>query len=176
MINAYAGISPKADIVLLKSLAQKFGGKRFLHVNSTKEGGGVAEILQRMTPILRGLGIETRWEVIQGDEPFFEITKKIHNALQGNQERITNAMWEHYYQVNRENLDRLDLDADCVFIHDPQPAPLCDFRKRGTWVFRCHIDVSNPAKGIYDHVSRYCKNYDGIIFSVARFARAMAVD
>ncbi len=176
MINRYSGVSPQADLILLQTLARKLQGKRFLHINSTKAGGGVAEILQRMTPILQSLEIDVRWDVIQGDDLFFQTTKKIHNALQGNDETISTEMWEHYNEINRENRARLDLDADCVFIHDPQPAPLCEFKERGTWVFRCHIDVSKPVKRVYDRVARYCERYDGIIFSVARFARAMAID
>jgi trehalose synthase len=80
MISQYSGISPKGDLILLQRLGDKLGGKSFLHVNSTKEGGGVAEILHRMMPILDELGIKARWEVIEGDEQFFDITKKIHNA------------------------------------------------------------------------------------------------
>jgi trehalose synthase len=176
VIQNYSGISPKADLILLQTLANKLRDKTLLHVNSTKAGGGVAEILQRMTPILQGLGIDTRWEIILGDERFFEITKKIHNALQGNEESISSEMWEHYHSINQQNGERLNLDADCVFIHDPQPAPLYEFRERGTWVFRCHIDVSNPLKSVYDQLARYCGGYHGIIFSVARFARAMGID
>jgi trehalose synthase len=176
VIHKYAGVSPTADLILLQTLARKFRGKRFLHINSTKAGGGVAEILQRMTPILQSLEIDVRWDIIHGDNVFFETTKKIHNALQGNEETISAGMWEYYYEVNRQNRERLDLDADCVFIHDPQPAPLCEFREGGKWVFRCHIDVSKPVKRVYDRVARYCERYDGIIFSVARFAKAMAID
>jgi trehalose synthase len=175
MMRSYNGISPQADLILLKTLARKLGGRSFVHVNSTKEGGGVAEILQRMTPILDNLGIETKWQVIKGDDAFFDTTKRIHNALQGNDETISKEMWGHYFDVNRQNRERLDLDGDCVFIHDPQPAPLVEFRQRGTWIFRCHIDVSSPLKRVYDHVERYCRQYDGMIFSVARFARAIPI-
>lgn len=176
MIQKYAGISPRADLILLQTLAKKLRGKELLHINSTKAGGGVAEILQRMTPILQGLEIETRWEVILGDERFFETTKKMHNALQGNEETISDEMWDHYRAINSENRAHLDLNADCVFIHDPQPAALCEFREGGIWVFRCHIDVSNPTQSVYERLARYCEQYDGIIFSVARFARAMPID
>lgn len=176
MIQNYAGISPRADLILLQTLANKLRGKSILHINSTKAGGGVAEILQRMTPILQSLEIDTRWETILGDEQFFETTKKIHNALQGNEETISDEMWDHYRTINIENRAHLDLNADCVFIHDPQPAPLCEFREHGTWVFRCHIDVSNPMQSVYEQLARYCEQYDGIVFSVARFARAMPID
>ncbi len=177
MINRYSGISPKGDLILLKRLGDKLGGKSFLHVNSTKAGGGVAEILHRMIPILDELGIKARWEVIEGDDQFFDITKKIHNALQGNQEKITKKMWQHHFEVNKKNVDIMHLDdVDAALIHDPQPVPLIDFKKSGRWIWRCHIDVSNPMKEVCNHLFRYCGKYDAAIFSVARFAKAMGID
>src|SRR5512146_3270812 len=118
MLSMYSGISPKSDITLLKELADKMRGRTFLHINSTRAGGGVAEILQRMVPILEDLGIDVRWEIIEGDERFFDITKKIHNTLQGNPELITDDMWQYHFEVNRRNSEKLDLDADAVLIHD----------------------------------------------------------
>ncbi len=176
MINQYAGISPKGDLLLLQRLARVLGGRSFLHVNSTREGGGVAEILQRMIPILQGLGIDARWETISGDEQFFEMTKKVHNALQGNKETITDTMWQHHFEINRQNAANIDLDADAVIIHDPQPGPLVEFKKRGVWIWRCHIDISNPFKDVYKALGRYALKYDAIIFSVSKFARAMNID
>jgi trehalose synthase len=101
MLNQYIGISPKSDILLLQILGEKLHKRTFLHVSSTKEGGGVAEILHRMMPMLEEIGIQTRWEVIQGDTKFFDITKKIHNALQGNIELVTDDMWKYHYEINR---------------------------------------------------------------------------
>ncbi|MBP6940360.1 MAG: glycosyltransferase [Syntrophorhabdaceae bacterium] len=176
MINQYNGISPKGDLLLLQRLARVLGGRSFLHVNSTREGGGVAEILQRMIPILQGLGIDARWEVISGDEQFFEMTKKVHNALQGNKETVTDAMWQHHFEINRQNAANIDLDADAVIIHDPQPGPLVEFKKRGVWIWRCHIDISNPFRDVYNALGRYALKYDAIIFSVSKFARAMNID
>ena len=176
MINRYAGISPKGDLTLLQHLGKKLKGKSFLHVNSTKEGGGVAEILHRMVPIIIGLGIDARWETIEGDKAFFEVTKRIHNALQGNEETITKGMWEHHFAVNKKNAETMNLEADMVLIHDPQPAPLIRFRKSGCWVWRCHIDLSNPVRNIYDRLFRYCKRFDSAIFSVARFAKAIGIN
>jgi trehalose synthase len=177
MISQYSGISPKGDLILLKRLGDKMRGKSFLHVNSTKAGGGVAEILHRMMPILDELGIQARWEVIEGDEQFFDITKKIHNALQGNHETITKKMWQHHFEVNKRNMETIKLDdVDAALIHDPQPAPLVEFKKSGRWIWRCHIDVSNPMKEVCDHLFRYCGKYDAAIFSVARFAKAMGID
>ncbi len=176
MIDIYKGIAPKSDIVLLQKLGEALRGRTFLHINSTREGGGVAEILHRMVPILRDLGLDARWEVIRGDARFYDTTKKIHNALQGNEERITADMWAHHYEVNRKNAETLALDADAVLIHDPQPAPLIEFRKRGVWFWRCHIDVSNPRTDAWNAVKRYSERYDAAVFSVAKFARSMGID
>jgi len=176
MIDQYSGVSPKGDLVLIQKLGEKLKKKSFLHINSTRSGGGVAEILQRMVPILNELGIEARWEIIEGDDKFFDITKKIHNAIQGNPEIITKEMWDHHYEINRKNAGRLNLEANAVLIHDPQPAPLIKFRKKGKWIWRCHIDVSNPVKEVCDYLMRYCSKYHAAVFSVARFARAMSID
>jgi trehalose synthase len=99
MISRYRGISPRSDLVLIEKLCERLKGKSFLHVNSTRAGGGVAEILKRMIPLLGSLGINTRWDVIEGDDKFFDTTKKVHNALQGTPETITDDMWDHYRHV-----------------------------------------------------------------------------
>jgi len=176
MIDKYTGISPKGDLTLLKRLGEKLGGKSFLHVNSTKEGGGVAEILHRMVPILSGLGIDARWNVLEGDETFFDITKKIHNSLQGEPETITAKMWDYYFEVNRRNAETMNLEADAVLIHDPQPAPLVQFKKGGRWIWRCHIDVSNPVRTVSGHLFQFLSKYEASIFSVPKFAKPMGID
>ena len=176
MLDRYSGIAPKGDLVLLRRLGEKLRGKRFLHINSTRAGGGVAEILQRMLPILQELGLDARWEVIGGDERFFDITKKFHNALQGQIENITPEMQQYHHEVNRVNAGTLDLDADAVLIHDPQPLPLIEYRKTGKWIWRCHIDMSNPFPEVWDYLRQYCEKYDTAIFSVAKFAQAMPID
>lgn len=180
MIKQYSGISPKGDLLLIRRLCKKLEGKSFLHVNSTREGGGVAEILHRMIPLLRDMGIDARWEVIEGDAEFFDFTKKTHNALQGNIEKFTKQMWDYYYEVNRKNREKLDLDTDAVLIHDPQPAPLIEFRPKSEnniWMWRCHIDVSRPMENVWTNLKKYVERYDTAIFSVSRFAKSMpAVD
>jgi len=176
LFDQYVGISPKSDLLLLQLFGAKLHNRSFLHINSTRSGGGVAEILQRMIPIIKELGIDARWEVIEGDSEFFDITKKIHNALQSNPEKVTEKMWRYHYEVNRRNAENLNLEADTVLIHDPQPAPLIEFRKNGRWIWRCHIDLSNPQQKVWDYLSRYCKKYDAVIFSVAKFAKMMPVD
>ncbi|MDD5153815.1 MAG: glycosyltransferase [Desulfovibrionales bacterium] len=176
MISYYSGIAPKGDLQLLQKLGEKLRNRSFLHINSTRAGGGVAEILQRMIPLLRELDINARWEVIEGDDKFFDITKKIHNTIQGNLDHISKEMWGHHYEVNKRNAGKLNLDADAVLIHDPQPAPLIEFRKTGKWIWRCHIDAANPLKKVSDYLRRYWEKYDAAIFSVARFARSMPID
>lgn len=182
MINQYSGIAPKGDLLLIQHLCRKLQGKSFLHVNSTKEGGGVAEILYRMIPLLSDLGIDARWEVIEGDADFFDFTKKTHNALQGNREKFTRKMWEHYYEVNKQNKKHINLNADAVLIHDPQPAPLINFRKKRSkkgdsiWMWRCHIDVSNPMASVWSGLKKYVVQYDSAIFSVPKFAKSLPID
>jgi len=176
MLDRYSGIAPKGDLVLLRRLGEKLSGRRFLHINSTRAGGGVAEILQRMIPILRELGLDARWDVLGGDERFFDITKKFHNGLQGNVEKITPEMQQYHHEVNRMNAGTLDLDADAVLIHDPQPIPLIEYRKTGKWIWRCHIDMSNPYPEVWDYLRQYCIKYDAAVFSVAKFAQPMPID
>jgi trehalose synthase len=176
LFDRYVGISPKSDLLLLQLLGARLLNRSFLHINSTRAGGGVAEILQRMIPIISELGIDARWEVIEGDPEFFDITKKIHNALQGNPETITERMWKYHYEINKSNAENLNLEADTVLIHDPQPAPLIEFRRNGQWIWRCHIDLSNPQTPVWDYLRRYCEKYNAVIFSVAKFTRAMPVD
>jgi trehalose synthase len=176
MISQYYGIAPKGDLLLLQQLSGRLRNRKFLHINSTKEGGGVAEILHRMIPMLQEFGVDARWEVIKGDSTFYDMTKKVHNSLQGDEEVFTKEMWDYHYEINRRNAQNLDLEADAVLIHDPQPAPLIQFRKNGTWMWRCHIDVSNPRRDTWDAISRYSEQYDAAIFSVAKFAKPMRLD
>jgi trehalose synthase len=175
-LTDYSSVCPKRDILLIQKLGELLNGRSFLHVNSTKAGGGVAEILQRMIPLLKSLGIKARWEVIEGDQPFFDMTKKIHNALQGNAEKITPKMWEHYYEINKANAKKIDFKADAVLIHDPQPAALINFKNKGTWLWRCHIDVSKPFPSVIKHLDPHCTKYDAAIFSVSKFSRAMSTN
>ena len=176
MIEQYAAMASRGDILLLQRLGERLSGRSFLHINSTFAGGGVAEILNRMVPIFKELGINTRWEVIEGDAPFFDITKKIHNALQGNAENITDDMWQYYIETNRKNVSRIEPGADAVLIHDPQPLPLIEQKNSGKWIWRCHIDMSNPAKFVFDYLKQFCVKFDAAIFSVSKFSRAIGIN
>ena len=172
-MERYSGISPKGDLLLIMRLCETLKNRTFLHINSTRSGGGVAEILHRMLPILEEIGIAARWEGIEGDNRFFDITKKIHNALHGRTEKITKDMWDYHFEINKRNAESINLNADAVLIHDPQPVPLIEFKKGGKWIWRCHIDVSNPQKDVYGYLKKYCERYEAAIFSVSKFAKAM---
>ncbi len=147
-----------------------------MHINSTRIGGGVAELLRQNIPLMNELGIDTRWEVIEGDQAFFEVTKAMHNALQGFKVNITKAMFEHYLEVNRLNAARLGLDSDFVVVNDPQPAYLIEhMRSRARrWIWRCHIDVSRPDRNVWRFLREAVKQYDASIFSMPNFSQNLA--
>ncbi len=172
-LDDYKGISEAGELRAIEYMADKLRGRSFLHVNSTATGGGVAELMQRIIPLIRELDIDAKWKVIKGNKQFFEVTKRIHNSLQGQAGPLTDKMWDTYEKVNQKNGEKMDLDADCVFIHDPQPAMLIDQKKRGIWVWRCHIDISTPDKVMWYLLKDQVKKYDAAIFSVASFAQSL---
>lgn len=162
----------------LAQLARHLAGARVLHVNSTREGGGVAEILHRLNPLLRELGLDARWELVVGDAEFYQVTKAFHNAMQGNPVDSPPRGLAHYLEVNRQNAARLagELEeADFVFIHDPQPAAFLGFlpQRRGKWIWRCHIDASRPARPVWKFLRPLVAGYDASIFSLAAFAQPL---
>ena len=174
-LDRYRAVAPAGAVETLYRASERVKGKRYTDVNSTRLGGGVAEMLQRLVPLLRDLGIETRWEVIQGDEEFFRVTKSFHNALQGQPEAITPQMLEHYVETNRRNAAQLDLSGDLVMIHDPQPAALVEHRTNGAWLWRCHIDASHPQRSVWSFLRPLISRYDGAIFSLPRFAQRLQI-
>jgi len=178
MLEAYAEIAGKDVIRQLQQLAEPLHGKKVVHVNSTRMGGGVAEILDKLVPLTRDLGIEAHWEVISGDADFFQCTKYMHNAVQGDRIRISQALLDHYQDVNAQNGEQLRgvlEDADYVFIHDPQPAALIQHcaNRRGKWIWRCHIDAGHPYRIVWRFLENYVRQYDASIFSLAQFAQPM---
>jgi len=174
-LDHYRSIAPPGTVDMLYRASERVRDKRFTHVNSTRLGGGVAEMLHRLLPLLNDLGIVTRWEVIQGDEEFFRVTKGFHNALQGQGQPVTPEMREHYLETNRRNATRLDLGGDLIFVHDPQPAALIAHRNSGVWIWRCHIDVSHPQRQVWNFLRPLISRYDGAVFSLPRFAQRLAI-
>ncbi|HEV8700864.1 MAG TPA: glycosyltransferase [Candidatus Polarisedimenticolia bacterium] len=161
----------------LHLLAGRLTGRSLLNVNSTAVGGGVAEILSRMVPLMRELGLDARWEVIRGGEAFHAATKRFHNALHGAAETVTAGDYEAYDRTLRENLPSLNLDADIVFIHDPQPAGLVQMRNGSghRWIWRCHIDLSRPDPDVWEFFRPYVERYDACVFSAPAFARSLPI-
>jgi trehalose synthase len=178
LLESYAQVAGQDVVDHLQQLAKPLAGMKVSHVNSTRVGGGVAEILYKLVPLMRELGIDASWEVIEGNELFFHCTKGMHNGLQGNRVDIPEAQLRAYEEVNRSNADILRHkleEADFVFIHDPQPAPLlknCPGR-RGRWIWRCHIDASHPFRPVWKYLRQYVQEYDASIFSLAEFAQAL---
>lgn len=172
-LHDYIPIVGQDVIDQLHRLAARLTKRRFVHINSTRTGGGVAEILSRAVPLLNQLGLDTSWEVIIGDPEFFEITKAMHNGLQGDRVSFTPRMMEHYREINRENARRFTWEADFVLVHDPQPAALIeDLRDRAAkWVWRCHIDASRPQRHVWKFLREYVIRYDASVFSMSSFAQ-----
>ncbi|HJN45007.1 MAG: glycosyltransferase [Vicinamibacterales bacterium] len=158
-------------------LADRVRHLRLQHINSTSVGGGVAEILTRMVPLLRDLGIDTTWDVIKGNQAFFAVTKAFHNALHGGEETITEEMFDVFRATTEMNLGELDNCGDVVVVHDPQPAGLIAKKPEtgGRWLWRCHIDVSTPAPSVWGFLRDYVGQYDASIFSMPDFAQQLTI-
>jgi trehalose synthase len=175
-LDSYREVTPPGTVDVLLRLAERAHGRRFVHVNSTRAGGGVAEILGRLVPLLNDVGIVASWEVIEGDPDFFLTTKALHNALQGVTQTFTPAMLAHYAEVNQRNAERLRIDGDIVFIHDPQPAALIEARPRtGRWVWRCHIDLATADRRAWSFLQRYVVRYDAAIVSLPAFTQHLPI-
>ncbi len=175
-LKQYAEVAGEDVIQHLQQLAKPLKGKRIIHVNSTREGGGVAEILNKLVPMMSELGIKADWQTITGESDFFQCTKAFHNALQGDRVTFTQQMERAYEQTNADNAKKLRpllKGADYVFIHDLQPAPLlkmCGERK-GKWIWRCHVDVSSPFRPVWRYLRNFVSIYDASVFSLADFQR-----
>ncbi|MFA6916910.1 MAG: glycosyltransferase [Parachlamydiales bacterium] len=179
LLDQYREVVGDEIISELLQMGEILKGKKILHVNSTKSGGGVAEILMTMTHLTSALGIETQWEVITGNADFFECTKQFHNAIQGYKQIIPHPhLLKVYKEINEENAERLRPhleNADVVFIHDPQPAALIEaFPKRqNKWIWRCHIDASNPNRAIWKFLRQFVVHYDASIFSLVDYVQPL---
>ncbi len=147
-------------------------GKRILHINSTYYGGGVAEILESLVPLMNNVGIEADWRTLPGTPDLFTITKKFHNALQGDSVNLTEIKKQLYVGANEAFSIYCRIDADCVVVHDPQPLPLIKFyKKRQPWVWRCHIDLTDPNKGLWEFLKSFILKYDMVVFSSEKYKK-----
>jgi trehalose synthase len=176
-LDDYQAIVGAAELDELRFLARELKGKTIKMVNSTAVGGGVAEMLNRLVPLLGELEVTTHWDVITGGNDFFEVTKAFHNALQGTEYHLTPSAREIFLSYNEQNRQRMQFTEDMVVIHDPQPAALVASRKEAhaRWVWRCHIDLSNPNLEVWGLLRPFIEQYDAAIFSSQSFARQLPV-
>jgi len=176
-LDDYLAIVGTAELDELRFLARELKGKTVKMVNSTAVGGGVAEMLNRLVPLLRELDVNTHWDVITGGNDFFEVTKAFHNALHGSEYHLTRSAQEIFLAYNEQNRQRMQFSEDMVVIHDPQPAALIGSRKDspGRWVWRCHIDLSNPNPQVWGLLRPFIEQFDAAIFSSQSFARQLPI-
>jgi trehalose synthase len=170
-LDAYEGIAPDAILEELREHARTLKGARILNVNATAYGGGVSELLRSSVPLLRDLGMTVDWKVIAGSEGFFRATKALHNALQGSSRTLTGAEREAYLQCSEENARALDGDYDFIIVHDPQPAGLLAAHGKGTarWIWRCHIDTSEPNPDAWKFMAGHLEGFDAAVFTMSEF-------
>lgn len=176
-LDDYSPIIGAPEVAELRALAASLQGHSIQMVNSTAVGGGVAEILTRLVPILQELELPIRWDVITGGNDFFEITKALHNALHGAPYQLPPESFETFLAYNEQNLARLQLDGEFTVIHDPQPVALIQGRNQhlGHWVWRCHIDLSRPNPAVWQFLEPWVRKYDAAIFSSPDFAQKLPI-
>ncbi|MGA2694504.1 MAG: glycosyltransferase [Terriglobales bacterium] len=173
----YEPIIGQAVLEELRYLASPLQGKSIKMVNSTAMGGGVAEMLNSLVPLIVELGVATHWDVITGGNEFFEITKAFHNALHGGEYHLTRKTQEIFLQTNEQNRKRMQFDEDVIVIHDPQPAAMISERdaRNSKWIWRCHIDLSNPNAEVWGFLKPMVERFDAAIFSSQSFAQRLSV-
>jgi trehalose synthase len=177
-LEDYAPFVGQGELRELRLLARPLAGIRLQHINSTAVGGGVAEILTRLVPLMREVGLDAHWTVLDGGPDFFRVTKAFHNALHGQPAEITLPMLECYTQVLRRNCGKIDAAADFVVLHDPQPAGLTEFRQdhRGRWIWRCHIDLSLADPMVWGFLRPYVERCDAAVFHLQDYARDLYLE
>ena len=176
-LDDYVPIVCDAAIAELRALASRLRSHSVQMVNSTSVGGGVAEILSRMVPAMHELGLQVRWDVITGGNDFFEVTKAFHNALHGGGYGLPEESFQTFLAYNAQNRSQMELGSEFVVIHDPQPVALIEARPdhEHHWVWRCHIDLSQPHPKVWDFLEPFVLRYDAAIFSSPSFSRQLAI-
>jgi trehalose synthase len=172
-LSSYGRIVGKQVIDEIHAEAEKLSGKHITCVNSTYQGGGVAEILNSIVPMFDQIGVDFGWRILHGTPDFFTITKKFHNALQGDSINLSRRKKDIYFETNKRFSMFTHLEQhDLVIIHDPQPLPLISFyKKTQPWIFRCHIDISNPNKEVWDYLKGFIQKYDHFVVSLPEYKK-----
>ena len=178
-LQDHAAIVGQPEINEIRAIARNLSGKRIKMVNSTAVGGGVAEILNRLVPLIEELGLDIKWEVLKGGEAFFAVTKAFHNALHGESYDGPPEWFDTFLATNEENRRQMPLDDDFVVIHDPQPVALVRARdsldRHTHWVWRCHIDLSHPNEKVWNFLRPFVEKYDLSLFSSASFTQELSI-
>ncbi len=166
LLGDYATLASRGLMEQIRALAEPLAGKRVLHLSATAFGGGVAEILYSLVPLMRDAGLDAEWRVIYGQDEFFEVTKTIHNALQGDPNGLSPEQQETFKRYNLLNAEALDGAYDFVIAHDPQPAAMIEHARGagGKWIWRCHIDLSTPNREVLDFLLPWIGRHDAAIF------------
>ncbi len=164
----FAGGEILSDIL---ALAAPLQGARVVHISATAQGGGVAELLSTLVPLMRNVGLDAEWRVIAGSEEFFQVTKRIHNGLQGMPVPLTDDMRRTFLDGNAQNAVSFSDPCDFAVVHDPQPAPLCRLRRAEgrSWIWRCHIDLTAASIIFWEFMRPYIEAYDAAIFSMPEY-------
>lgn len=172
-VDQYAKIIGQESVEKIKSLAERLAGSKIIHINSTRYGGGVAEILQNLVPLAESLDLKVSWQVLNGTAEFYDVTKKFHNALQGMNISLSDSMRNEYIRVNKQFFESVSLDSDLIFIHDPQPLPLIEFnhKKSNKFLWRCHIDLTNANNTYWNYIMQFIEKYDVLVFSLEKYVR-----
>jgi trehalose synthase len=175
-VDSFRSAAGEEAVERLRQAAHPLKGARLLNVSSTSFGGGVAELLSTHIALLQDLGIDAEWQLLDGSDEFFTVTKLVHNALQGMPVPWTDAFEDTYLDRVRHNAERFEPDADFVFIHDPQPLAMLSFleeegRRSGRWVWRCHIDLSQPMEQVWSFFAVHAARYDAAVFTMEEFIR-----
>jgi trehalose synthase len=170
-IENYRPLVGDAIIDEILELSRSLRGVRICNINATASGGGVAELLSRQIPIYQSLGVVADWRIIHGDKDFFTITKGFHNALQGAELELTPAVINDYLEHNRLSAEALEGEYDVYVVHDPQPAALRHFVKHNShkWIWRCHIDTSEPNQAVWEFLRPYIESHDAAVFTMKQF-------
>ncbi len=175
-ITDYEKIVGKDMVDEIRLISKKLKGKKVQCINSTKVGGGVAEILSRLIPLMQDLGVNATWDVINADPDFYNVTKAFHNALHGRKVDIAQAMFDKFLSTSREIVKNTKIYGDIVFVHDPQPIGLIEKKENDNkWLWRCHVDVSNPYLEVWEFLRKYIEKYDASVFSSPKFARELDI-
>jgi len=169
-LEDFRKIVPDEKLVEIYHRARHLYGKHIIHLNATYQGGGVAEILYPLAMLMNDVGIDAGWRILHGSQEFFEVTKGFHNALQGAKFNLTDAKKNLYIRVNENFSKFTHIDHDCVIIHDPQPLALIrSYRKRQPWIWRCHIDLTDPHTELWDFLKGFVLKYDQVVFSSEKY-------